>query len=1247
MQNQALLESVSEIVTLSGDSIQTAVAELPATADSETQAATLDVCQGSVETILMAAEMAELSGLQQLCGEIAAHMSLLNNGGVASFSREYGQCLADWSGAVLNYIQQPETIDLADSLLAPLPHDRRAALRASLSGTAIASAEPATDTSSMAEVVELVVNEQVAETSLVAEIATEPMTEVEDSDDDVLAESADSDEEALAESSDLEDVPVTDVAIVADEALSGDTDMDRAEQDAIPAGPVDAEEAVSVDAEPPAQWAAATTAAESLETTLASDLTDIPAELMADADDDDFEGALAEQLAATFAELEPWREQLISAEDPAKRTAASEGYAEVVERLQAACMDIGLEGFGVLGELINLNVQAIPSLEPEARAAVGEALVEWPSFAIAYLSDPTEESHQMALVQLLSLDAWPEPVEKDQADDLTVALAPDPDGYLADAEQRPTEAQPEDVVLAIAEDVNPKLIEVFLHESPINAADFSTCVELIARGEGVVKNLGSAQRLAHNLKGSANMIGIKGLANMAHHVEDILEYLTEHQAAPQPALGHTLQEAADCIEVMLEALQHSTEPPADAQRILQDVFDWANRMDAGQLEAPVEESTVINPVINESAFMPDPTQVEPAPESTVSEPVAPQPTTPGAASASTSASTPAGKMVRVGADAINAMFRMVGEVSIGLDQLQERFEIVRRHSNELRNQDNVVQQRRFELENFIDVRHVANTQQRLHQLGHHQDFDPLEMDHYDELYSTTRSFIETVADSRQMTQQLRGELTALERALTPLQQMKDDLQETVMKTRMEQVNMISHRLQRSVRQVCRGTGKLAELSIEGGDIQLDSEVLDRLVDPLMHMVRNAVDHGIETAEERAALGKPEVATVRLRFFQEGQNVVVECLDDGRGLNYERIHATAIGKGLLARGATINNQELARLILLPGFSTSDSVTQTSGRGVGMDVVQTAIRELKGVMEIGDNSAATGGCRIALRLPITLMTSHALVVRAGDERYAIPTSSIMQVLSPRVGVFTEIGSDIAYELDKEAYPATTLAACLGLARETNLPNEKSSVVLVYSDTGPVAIAVDQLMNSYHLLLKSLGRYVQSVKGVSGLSSLADGSLIPVLDLGELLRTTAQSIAVPATTTAVAAQAVPTRQTAAEVLIVDDSLSVRQSLKELMEEAGYDTVIARDGMEAVDLLRKQSPSIVLSDIEMPRMNGLELASYIRTTHGANLPIIMITSRTMHKHRQQAEKAGANLFVTKPFDEDALLQSISSLLH
>lgn len=1277
-----LLESVSELIALAGAGIADALGAVTADVDPAMADATLSACIGSIETIVMAAEMVQLSDLQQICTALNEHLSGLYEDSV-SYLQEHSQSLIAWSNAVLTYVHDPSSAAaLKEQLLSPLPEEKRAGL------LSLKDMENSHEISCEEETAEQSTDDNpFTETRLVAEISDEQiditqaektpeekaqataseMTSALDITTKVRTEVADNIAKEPGTPDSATEAKTVIEALEEDMAFGEDVELEPTVTEMVVALCADTLE-VELSENEAAHLEAPITIGSDFVAEVATDFVDKPAthesvvsELTvekrqassADSNNANDESSMTEsemaevirQLTEPLAELTPLVDILTAAETVEGELAnAANAYGQILERVQTAGNVIGLAGLSGICELIAHNVQALVKATPEARVAVRGVLEQWPLQVLNYLSDPSDDECRFGVVEQLLKPTWPHPLEQIYADELWSALAPDAKEFLADVEARPTEATAEDILLAIAEDVNPKLVDVFLQESPVNAADFSDCVARIGRGEDVLDNLAKAQRLAHNLKGSANLTGVKGVANLTHHVEDILEYLTIHQIVPPPALAHMLQEAADCIETMLEALQGMAEAPPEAQQILQTVYDWANRMDAGRLQAGEEASPEVATVTPATpAPISEPTAVSNEPVVPKAEPAAPAPeTTPKPAQQQAPIS--AEKVLRVPTSTIDDLFRMVGEMSIALDQVQDRFRTVQRQSNEMRNHDRIVQQKRFELENFVDVRHVANTQQRLSRVsGGQADFDPLEFNEYDELYSSTRGFIETVTDTRRMMLQMRGELSSADRLLGQLQRMKQDLQRTVMQTRMEPVSTISSRLQRSVRQACRATGKQAELVMEGADVLLDSEVLEKLADPLMHMLRNAVDHGVETPEQRVVANKNPVGTIRLRFLQEGHNVVVQCIDDGSGLDYQRIRETAINKGLLDSNASADNQALARLILMPGFTTRTTATQISGRGVGLDVVCTVIQQLQGTMDIGD--ADTGGCQISLRLPLTLMTSYCLVVEVAGERYAVPTNAVAQVLSPKTGQFTRIGAETAYELGNEIYPAQSLAAGLnsGFLRDDEFTSSKS-VLLTYSDNGTVALTIDRVVDSYHLVVKGLGRYVKSVGGVSGLANLGDGSLVLVLDLPDLLRNrTSVKMGAPQATAMSAhapVQAIP------QVLIVDDSVSVRQSLAELMEEGGYEPVLARDGVEAVDALRKKLPSIVLSDMEMPRMNGLELVSYIRATHGHDLPVVMITSRTMQKHRQQALDAGADLYMTKPFSEDDLLSSIESLL-
>jgi chemosensory pili system protein ChpA (sensor histidine kinase/response regulator) len=465
-----------------------------------------------------------------------------------------------------------------------------------------------------------------------------------------------------------------------------------------------------------------------------------------------------------------------------------------------------------------------------------------------------------------------------------------------------------------------------------------------------------------------------------------------------------------------------------------------------------------------------------------------------------------------------------------------------------------------------------------------------------------------------------------------------------MATRMTPINTIISRLQRNVRQTCQTIGKKAELVVEGGDILVDGDVLNRLSDPFLHMLRNAVDHGIETPEERIQSGKAETGTIYLLFTRQGQSVVVRCYDDGRGLNYPAIREKAIHAGLIQADQEVAENELARLILLPGFSTKSKVTEVSGRGVGMDVVRDRILSMNGSIDI--RSETGKGTTIDLRFQASLIVTHALLVRAGGQMYALPSFNIDQAIAPGSAEFTRVGDELNVVVGQAVYPAHALTALVG-SRTSDLTEDnlrQKAVVIMRIEQNRVGIILDQLVESRDLIVKNMGKFVSRLKGVAGASILGDGTVAPVLDVPELLRTPVQTVFM---TSEESTDAMSAARGAARVLIVDDSLTVRKTLEELIADNGYEARLARDGLEAIDIMRAFAPDVVLTDLEMPNMNGLELTSRLRANpQTQGLPIIMITSRSMDKHKDQARLAGVTVFLTKPYSDAELLQHIRSLI-
>ena len=521
-------------------------------------------------------------------------------------------------------------------------------------------------------------------------------------------------------------------------------------------------------------------------------------------------------------------------------------------------------------------------------------------------------------------------------------------------------------------------------------------------------------------------------------------------------------------------------------------------------------------------------------------------------------------------------------------------------------------------------------------------FDPLEMDQYNELHSTAHALVEEAADARMLSHRLEEDIAQLSGMQSRQQLLSRDLQHLVIGTRMTEVGLMESRLQRSVRSTCQATGKQAVLVLEGGDTLIDSDVLNRLAEPLLHIIRNAVDHGIEMPEERLRAGKPEAGTITLTFTRQGQQVVLRCRDDGRGLDLASIQRKAVERGLVLPEQTLNDDDVSRLVLQSGFSTRESVSEVSGRGVGLDVVREWALGMNGAVQV--SSRQRQGCTIELRFAASLSTIQSLIVQAGDARFALPSVQIEQAVPREVGNFETANGQLLFRHGRRVMPARHLADLVGLDVDTDKSLADYDAVVLQVGERTLAISVDRLVDSRELLVQSPGRYAQHMAGVAGLSILGDGGVAVNLDLGQLLEAAAPRSAAGAKKVSKAARA---RAALPSVLIVDDALSVRNSLQQLIADAGFRAETARDGIEAIDAMRVFKPDVLLTDLEMPNMNGVELTSHVRGREDLRgLPIIMITSRSQDKHRQLAENAGVDVYITKPYNDGDLIQTIREAL-
>jgi len=926
------------------------------------------------------------------------------------------------------------------------------------------------------------------------------------------------------------------------------------------------------------------------------------------------------ELAQIAPSFEGWIAALstASADDPALNEAL-ESFSGQLERIGLTSEMIGMIGLKDWCNAFSAMVPNVVLLEGEARQKICTYLADWLPLVDEYLKEPSAEAASLALVKYLSNPELPQPLDENAGSTLLESLkAPPviPEELMAEVAkaEAPITVSIEDVSLVIPEGADQDVYNAFIDEAPSKVEEFSALTSKIAAGNADAEDMRTAKRIAHSFKGSANIVGIRGIAALGHHTEDVLEYFEKNMVKPPRALAKSLIVASDCMAQMVGFLRGDEEAPDNAFEVLNEIVAWANKVKSGEI-ADMTEDAEVEVSVSASTERP----AAPAAPAAASEPQA---------------------TLRVPVDTVDEINRLVGEMTSKIARLETQVETVTERTKILLDHNLLVRQRVVEIENLVVLRGLSLTQA---EQSDDSSFDPLEMDRYNELHGITRSLVEVTTDARDMTDSLEVSVANLRNEIEQQSNINRELQYQVVSTRLAQVSVLNARLTRNVRQTCQQTGKQAELGITGSDIEVDGDVINKLADPLLHLLRNAVDHGIESPEERIAAGKPPEGSISLDFSRQGSGIVVTIYDDGRGLNYDRIRSKAIGLNLIQPDQELSNHELAKLILLPGFSTREQVSEISGRGVGMDVVATRIQDLKGTIEI--DSVPGQGCLTVLRFQASLVTQHTLMVEAGEQQFAIPIHYIKEAIPGGLGEM--IQSDKAewqFKIRDEIYPVRELTPLTGYP---SLPPSRERYaampkVLIETQEGTTAVLIDNIFASRSMMVKTMGKYLARVHGISGVTFLGDGTIVPLLNIPELLS------APIALTDAAAELAAAARQKAKRILVVDDSLSVRKALMQLLHDAAFEVKGSGDGMEAIRDIETFKPHLVCTDLEMPNMNGLELTQHLRleeATH--NLPIIMITSRSMDKHREQAIKAGVNVYVTKPYTDADLLQHVHNVLQ
>lgn len=472
-----------------------------------------------------------------------------------------------------------------------------------------------------------------------------------------------------------------------------------------------------------------------------------------------------------------------------------------------------------------------------------------------------------------------------------------------------------------------------------------------------------------------------------------------------------------------------------------------------------------------------------------------------------------------------------------------------------------------------------------------------------------------------------------------------------MRSRMVPFSRLVPRLRRIVRQVSGELGKHVNFELDNVEGEMDRSVLERMVAPLEHMLRNAVDHGIEDPEARQSAGKPETGRILLSLAREGGDILLRLADDGRGINLERVRAKAIERGLMTEDSALSDHDVMQFILQAGFSTAENVTQISGRGVGMDVVAAEIKQLGGSMTIDSKPGV--GTQFVVRLPFTVSVNRALMVQLGAEIYAIPLNTIEGIV--RVSPFELehyfTHEEARFEYAGENYQVRYLGHMVTPDLQPKLEGQLLPLPVILVRTGQLTMAlqVDALSGSREIVVKSLGPQFAAVQGISGATVMGDGSVVVILDPHALVRKemaqTGVNLAITEEPTP--AKALPNVPAVRTIMVVDDSVTVRKVTSRFLEREGFNVITAKDGVDALQVLQETTPDLMLLDIEMPRMDGFEVAKNMRSTQRwKRTPIIMITSRTGDKHRQHAFSIGVNEYMGKPYQEETLLKTINALL-
>jgi chemosensory pili system protein ChpA (sensor histidine kinase/response regulator) len=849
------------------------------------------------------------------------------------------------------------------------------------------------------------------------------------------------------------------------------------------------------------------------------------------------------------------------------------------------------------------------------------------------------------------------------------------------------------VEIAGAPEFDAEIAAIFLEEAAeILEASDAALASLGANNRDAAP-LAELQRHLHTLKGGARMAGIVAMGDFSHELESLLIRINQggmglddsaysllqasiddlHRMREEvpggsvaPPAGELLGRLAGVVEATMvtpalspdevepvaesgqplttetEEPDISVETPSDADEIT--ASEGAGVLPADDVaEVEFSDEELLEEGLSGTFSVPEPEGLGELARELTSESPSQEPTPlPDelAPPLPTPEITPRKELARVESSMLENLLNAAGEISIFHSRLNQQMSSIQFNLDELGQTVRRFQQQLRQLEMETEAQILFKHQGDASSDDKH--FDPLELDRYSKIQQLSRGLTETASDVSSIKDLLQNIASDTESILSQQARTTSEMQDSLMRTRMVSFEQHIPRLSRLVRQQAVESSKQVNLKVEGSSGELDRQVMEKLLPPLEHMLRNAIIHGIETPEVRAAAGKPADAVITIRIGREGSQVLIDVADDGAGINTDAVRAKAIEQGLIKSDQQLTDEEVMQLILESGLTTAEKLTQSAGRGIGMDVVVSEIAKLGGMLAI--ESEPGKGCTFTVRLPYTLAITQAFIVKSGGETFALPLPTVEGVVRISRQEFEDrmAEDDPSIEHDGRIYHLRHMGLYLGLGPARLDPDDSQvSLILVEAGVNSTALISDVRADSREIVVKPIGPQLATIRGLAGATILGDGRIVIILDAGALVRSALSDVILEK----------PVRIEEEDLpplaLVVDDSITMRRVTQRLLERNNMRVITAKDGIEAVEVLQDHLPDIIFLDVEMPRMDGYEFAAHVRNTpRTAELPIIMVTSRVGEKHRARAIELGVNDYLGKPYQEHELLDAMRNIL-